>query len=39
VRFDESIFFIKDVIKARQPAIIEDPIVTFENFPNVFCQL
>ena len=33
VRFDESIFSMKEAIKARQPAIIEDPIVTFDDFP------
>ena len=34
VRFDESIVFMKDAIKARQPAVIEDPIATFDDFPK-----
>ncbi len=33
VRFDESIFPMKDAIKARQQAITEDPIATFDDFP------
>ena len=31
--FDESIFSMKEAIKARQHTIIEDPIVTFDYFP------
>ncbi len=33
VRFDESIFLMKEANKARHPTIIEDPIVTFDDFP------
>ncbi len=32
MRFDESLFSMKDAIKARQPAITEDPIATFDDF-------
>ena len=33
VRFDESIFPMKDAIKARQPIVVEDPVATFDDFP------